>query len=86
MPVLKRRRTADGSAQTSTPGTVSAHTPISALPQWLRVSELATLWRVSPTAIYSMIARGEVHVHHMGRMVRIPREQALRRKEVRTKP
>jgi excisionase family DNA binding protein len=79
MPVLKRRRRADRTDASSPSGQVSASTRFADLPEFLHVKELAVLWRVSPSTIYELIKRGELHAHHMGTMVRIPREQALRR-------
>ena len=74
---MNRRRT--NHEPSSTPGVVTANTQHADLPEWLRVGELATLWRVSRTTIFSMISRGELRAHYMGRMVRIPKEQVLRR-------
>jgi excisionase family DNA binding protein len=77
VPVLKRRR-ADQAARTEPRG-ITAATSYAALPEFLRVPEVALLWRVSPSTVYAMLARGELTGHRFGHCVRIPKEQTQRK-------
>ena len=48
------------------------------LPLVLTVQELAEHARVSPSHIYELVRLGQVRAVHLGRVVRIPRHEALR--------
>jgi len=44
----------------------------------LTVSEFARVTNTSKTTVWRMIRGGQVRVYHMGRAVRIPREELVR--------
>jgi excisionase family DNA binding protein len=76
MPVLMRRpKDPAVRAEPGGSGPITPRTRYEDLPEFLRVPELAALWRVSPSTVYSLIKRGELRAHHMRQIVRIPREQ-----------
>ena len=74
---LDRTPTGPARPDTSSP-LITRTTLYDDLPEWLRVSELATYWAVSVDTVYAMIARGELRPCYMGRIARIPKEQARR--------
>ena len=43
-------------------------------PEFLNVSQVAEVLRISRALVYSMIARGDLKAVRCGRLVRIPRE------------
>jgi excisionase family DNA binding protein len=53
---------------------VNRATPLSELPEFLTVAEVAAYLRIGKGLIYEMVRSGELRSVRMGRLVRVPRE------------
>ena len=62
---------------------VDRYTPISDLPELLRVEEAAAVLDVSKWLVYELIRRGDLPSVKLGRIVRIPRTALQARMEQR---
>ena len=60
------------------PTSISRSTPISDLPDRMRVDEVAAALGVSSGCVYSMIANGSLRAISVGRLKRIPRSELAR--------
>lgn len=70
----RNRHRATNGREDTPQGVTFSRTPLSALPEFLRVEEAAEIARVSRSVIYAMCQEGRLHSVKFGRLLRIPRE------------